>query len=107
MRKSNSNRNFVSTSYEKHFIAKRFIKLPIISNVIFNHSKSSFPSAMAEHRQDIPARKNVAQKIHFLPNFIMIKIANAMAGISTRPASAFKKNKKKKKFKKFWKKIFE
>lgn len=48
---------------------------------------------MAEHRHDIPDRKNVAQKIHFFPTFIMIKIANAMAGISTRPARAFKNTK--------------
>lgn len=49
---------------------------------------------MAEQRQDIPARKNVAQKIHFLPTFIMIKIANAMAGISTRPARALENKNK-------------
>lgn len=82
---------FYITLWDKIYEAKqnRFSYLPIISNVIFSHSKSSFPSAMAEQRHDIPARKNVAQKIHFLPNFIMIKIANAMAGISTRPARAY------------------
>ncbi len=76
--------------YENNSTKKlKYSNIPIISNVIFNHSKSSFPSAMAEQRHDIPAKKNVAQKIHFLPTFIMIKIANAMAGISTRPARAF------------------
>lgn len=50
---------------------------------------SDDPSLTATKKHANPAQKNVAQNIHFLPNFMMIKMASAMAGISTRPAKAF------------------
>lgn len=62
--------------------------LPIITNVIFIANNSGLPSTMAAHRQASAAAKNVAQKSHFLPVRLMMYMASAMAGISTKPASA-------------------
>lgn len=45
-------------------------------------------SVMATQQQAIPAQKNVAHSIHFLPTFCMMNMASAIAGISTRPAKA-------------------
>jgi hypothetical protein len=56
--------------------------------VIFSHNKSGFPSTKAAHKQATPQLKNVAQNNHFFPVFIMMYIAMAIAGISTKPASA-------------------
>lgn len=49
------------------------------------------------HKHAIPAQSIVENRIHFLPTHMMIKMAIAIAGISTRPASAWKKIFEKKK----------
>lgn len=70
------------------------IYLPIIRKVIFNHWASLlYMSVMAMHKQATPAQMNVADRIHFLPTFMMMKMARPMAGISTRPAKAYSNNK--------------
>lgn len=68
------------------------VNLPIIRNVIFSQSMSSRPSVIAAQQQATPAQNRVAQKSHFLPTLVIMYMATAMAGISTRPASACKKN---------------
>lgn len=64
------------------------VNLPIIRNVIFSQSRSACPSVIAAQQQATPAQIKVAQKSHFLPTLVMMYMATAMAGISTRPASA-------------------
>lgn len=59
-----------------------------MTKVIFNHSIPIFPSKIAASKHDIPVAKNVAEKSHFFPVFMMMYIAIPIAGISTRPASA-------------------
>lgn len=45
---------------------------------------------MAAQQQAIPAQIRVALKSHFLPTLDIIYMAIAIAGISTRPANAYK-----------------
>lgn len=70
-------------------INKKQFGLPIITNVIFNHNMLTFPSKIAAKKHETPVAKNVEQKSHFFPVFMMMYIAIPIAGISTRPASAF------------------
>lgn len=48
----------------------------------------TFPSKIAAKKHETDVAKNVAEKSHFFPVFLMKKIAIPIAGISTRPASA-------------------
>lgn len=43
------------------------------------------------HMHAIPAQNIVEKRIHFLPAKNMMKIAIAIAGISTKPAKAYRK----------------
>ena len=65
--------------------------LPIMTKVIFIQSNSGCPSKAAAHKQANPQLKKVAEKSHFLPVFIIIYMAIAIAGISTKPAKAYLK----------------
>lgn len=65
---------------------------PIITNVIFNHNMWLFPSKIAAKKHEMPQARKVAEKSHFLPVFMMMYIAIPMAGISTRPARALKRD---------------
>lgn len=58
--------------------------------MIFSHNMPTFPSNIAAKKHETDVAKNVAEKSHFLPVFLMKKIAIPIAGISTRPANAFK-----------------
>lgn len=57
-----------------------------MTNVILSQRNSSFPSITAAPKHAKPAAMNVLQKSHFLPVFVMIYMAKAIAGISTSPA---------------------
>lgn len=65
------------------------VNLPIISSAIFSGWFCGIcESTMATQQHAKPAEMKVAQNDHFFPTFRMMKIASAMAGISTKPASA-------------------
>lgn len=66
-----------------------------MTNVIFSHSMEMLPSKIAAKKHEMPVAKNVAEKSHFLPVFMMMYIAMPMAGISTRPANAYGREEKK------------
>lgn len=68
--------------------------LPIITNVILSHSMFPFPSKIAAKKHEMPQDKKVAAKSHFLPVFMMMYMAMPIAGISTRPAKAWRANEK-------------
>lgn len=68
--------------------------LPIITKVIFSHMRFDSPSTNVAQRHASPAQKNVAQKSHFCPIRPIMKIAIAIAGISTSPARACEMNRK-------------
>lgn len=57
-----------------------------MTKVILSQRNSSFPSIIAAPKHAKPAAMNVLQKSHFLPVFVIMYIANAIAGISTSPA---------------------
>lgn len=46
------------------------------------------------HMHAIPAQNIVEKRIHFLPAKKMMKMAIPIAGISTKPAKAYKNTKK-------------
>lgn len=62
-----------------------------MTKVIFTQSILGWPSKIAAHKQANPQLKKVAENNHFLPVFIIIYMAIAIAGISTKPAKACQK----------------
>lgn len=62
-----------------------------MTNVILTHNMSSNPSNKAAQKHATEQAKNVDINSHFLPVFIIMYIAIAIAAISTRPPKACEK----------------